>query len=46
MSHIHVNLVNMNNKFVKLVLVLVNIDTFIIRVEFRFINIDKIRILT
>ena len=44
MGHIHVDLSNMDNKWVRLGLV--NVDTFIIRVEFGLANIDTIRTLT
>ena len=44
MSHIRVDLPNMNNKWVGFGLA--NINTFIIRVGFGLTNIDKIRILT
>ena len=44
MSHIRVDLLNMNNKWVGFVLA--NVDTFIIRVRFGLANIDTIRILT
>ena len=44
MSHILVDLPNMNNKLAEFGLV--NIDTFIIRIEFRLLNINTIRTLT
>ena len=44
MSHIRVDLPNMNNKWVGFGLT--NVDTFIIRVEFGLTNVDTICILT
>ena len=44
MGHIRVDLPNTNNKWVGFVLV--NVDTFIIRVGFGLANVDTIRILT
>ena len=44
MSHIRVDLPNMNNKWAGFGLT--NVDTFIIRVGFRLTNINTIRILT
>ena len=44
MSHIRIDLSNMNNKRVEFELI--NIDTFIIRVGFGHVNIDMIYILT
>ena len=44
MSHIRVDQPNTNNKWVEFEVV--NVDTFIIRVEFGLANIDTIRTLT
>ena len=44
MSHIHVNLPNMNNKWVGFGLT--NIDTSIIRIEFGLANVNTIHTLT
>ena len=44
MGYIRIDLPSTNNKWVEFVLV--NIDTFIIRVGFGLINVDTIRILT
>ena len=44
MSHIRIDLLNTNNKWVKFELA--NVDTFIIRVGFGLTNIDTIRTLT
>ena len=44
MSHIRVDLSNMNNKWVGFELA--NVDTFIIRVGFGLANVDTIRTLT
>ena len=44
MNHIRVDLLNMNNTWVKFEIV--NVDTFIIRVRFGLTNVDTIRILT
>ena len=44
MSHIRVDLLNTNNKWVGFGLT--NVDTFIIRVGFELENVDMIRILT
>ena len=43
MDHIGIDLLNMNNKWVKFELT--NINTFIIRVQFRLINVDTIHTL-
>ena len=44
MDHICIDLPNTNNKWV--VFGLANVDTFIICVRFKLVNIDTIRILT
>ena len=44
MSHICVDLPNMNNKWIEFELA--NVDTFIIHVRFGLTNVDTIRILT
>ena len=44
MGHIHVDLLNTNNKWVSFGLA--NVDTFIIRVGFGLANVDMIRTLT
>ena len=44
MSHIHVDLSNTDNKFVRFRLI--NIDIFIIHIKFRLININMIHKLT
>ena len=44
MGHIRVDLPNTNNKWVGFELT--NVDMFIIRVGFGFVNVDTIRILT
>ena len=44
MGHIHIDLPNMNNKWVGFGLA--NVDMFIIRVGFGLANVDTIRILT
>ena len=43
MDHIHVDIFNMNNKWI--IFVLANVDTFIIRVGFGLMNVDTIRTL-